>query len=643
MDGLGIVNKVWIGHASNQQIRCNAASGGIITGSLIGLLENGVIGGAVVNIPDPDFPPYGKSILAKTKNELLHSAKSIYCMTEIKRGLNIAKYDATIKKIAVVGLPCQISDLRKAMKKDAVLANKITICFGIMCGHNIRPSATVKALAQSGIDIKDVQEIRYRGKGWYPFTYCVTLKNGDVKDFLWPDSPLQKIWDDLQDQPQRCLKCSDFAAESADIACCDAWLEEYRGNQEGYSIILTHTIKGTSFVEKLMQEKTLDLEPSDVSCIQRSQYIQLGRKVARKKLATTNMRVLFCGAGYGAGNIGDDAILAGLLISLRMHLPKNTQYGAIMFSRSYTKDRAGIDEVFFVKDSVDEAFGWATHIIFGGATLLSGWAIDNCSNLIKLAQSMKKPFCMLAAGTSNEPADDLKKLLQDNYNRMDLITLRSETDRKAAISFGLLPEKLHVCADGAFAVDYGNLSYNPSVTLGVNLVGENDSNKSLSNKYSYVDTMTQLLTAMPKNSTFKFICGETRKEARYDYSLLHDLHQCFGGTFFCDYCHYLDLFKVLISCQVVLTMRMHMTLFCALLGVPCIPIVREAKTQMMANEVGFAYTISLDESYSNLQALVFKVLKYPTIALADVTKVNALRKRALTNGAMFQEWVYKTL
>ena len=640
---IGNVLKVWIGFAQDQQVRCNAASGGIVTGSLIGLLENGAIDGAVVNIPDLEFPPHGKSMLAKTKDEIMNSAKSIYCMTEIKRGLNAAKYDTSAKKIAVVGLPCQIADLRKMTLRDEALASKIVICFGIMCGHNMLPSATIKALKQSGIDIKDVQEIRYRGKGWYPFTYVVKLKNGGVRDFSWPDSPLQKAWDSMLDQPQRCLKCSDFAAESADIACCDAWLDEYRGNQKGYSIVLSHTKKGTDLVERLMQDKVLKLQADDASCIQRSQYIQLGRKVARKKLEATKLRILFCGAGYGAGNIGDDAILAGLLKVSRLHLPKSTQYGAVTFNRAYTKRLAGVDQVFFFKDCVETAFEWATHVVLGGATLLSGGAIENCSNLINVAQLMGKPVCMLAAGTSNEPSGSLKKLLQDDYNKMSMITLRSEKDRQAAVKFGLLSKKLHVCADGAFAVGCNNLVYNPSATLGINLVGENDGDQKLSDKYPYVETITQLLTSMPATASFKFVCGETRKEKRYDYALLHDLHQRFGGQFFCDCCHYLDLFKVLISCKVVLSMRMHITLFCALLGVPCIPLVRESKMQIMADEVGFRYTVSLDESFPNLKRLVSEVLKDPTVALADADKVNALKVRALNNGAMLQEWMYKTL
>lgn len=283
MEGIGIVDKVWVGHATNQTVRLNAASGGIITGSLIDLLERGTIDGAVVNIPDPDQPPKGKSILAKTKEDLMHSAKSIYCMTEIKYGLNAAKYDAYAQKIAVVGLPCQIADLRKMMERDSILSDKIVLCMGIMCGHNMLPAATIGALEQSDIDINDVKEIRYRSYGWYPFSYSVTLKSGDVKDFAWPDSTLHKVWESLKYQPQRCTKCFDFAAEKADIVCCDAWLEEYRGNQEGYSIVLTHNKTGTAIVEQLMRDNVLTLKLNDVSCIQRSQSVQIKRKMSNKR------------------------------------------------------------------------------------------------------------------------------------------------------------------------------------------------------------------------------------------------------------------------------------------------------------------------------------------------------------------------
>ena len=83
--------------------------------------------------------------------------------------------------------------------------------------------------------------------------------------------------------PDACKVCSDFAAEQADVACCDAWLEEYRGEQEGHSIVLAHTSLGTSCIKNLIQEGILILDECDESYIQRSQFSQIARKLENKR------------------------------------------------------------------------------------------------------------------------------------------------------------------------------------------------------------------------------------------------------------------------------------------------------------------------------------------------------------------------
>jgi len=283
MDGIGVVDSIWEGYATDQIVRLNAASGGIITGSLIALLESSHIDGAVVNVADLTFPPRGKSILAKTREEIMQSAKSIYCQTEINRGLSIAKSDSTVKSIAVVGLPCQITRLKGIMKHHEWMQEKIVVTFGVMCGHNMYPSATIKALAVSGINIEDVAKVSYRGRGWYPFYYIVEMKDGSTKEFLWPGSPLQAIWNSLDYQSSDCQTCPDFTAEDADIACCDAWLEKHRGTQEGYSMVLTHTETGTAVIEHLIKIDALTLKSSSVEDLYSTNYMQIDRKLKIKK------------------------------------------------------------------------------------------------------------------------------------------------------------------------------------------------------------------------------------------------------------------------------------------------------------------------------------------------------------------------
>lgn len=349
-------------------------------------------------------------------------------------------------------------------------------------------------------------------------------------------------------------------------------------------------------------------------------------------------RILFCGPGYGAGNIGDDAILSGILTSCRMYMPDDTLYGALTHNPDFTKAHTEIDYVWHLKKDSYAAFNWATHIIFGGATLIGRWGISNCSHLIRLAHKMKKPACMVGVGVTDRPSEDQLTILRETFGSLDMITLRSEADKKIAVSYGLLPKRLWVCADCAFAIDCKGISYKPKNTFGINLVHE-----KLPEKHSYVKTITRFLAESPKDSYFTFICGEARKDSNYDFMLLSNLHKQFQGKFICTHFAYHDFLKILASCRVVLTMRMHMVIFCSLIGVPCIPLVRERKTQLMADALGLSYTLSLDESFTDFKFLVSESLKHPEKALADKNKVKILRKRSFTNGLMIQKWINKIL
>ena len=345
-------------------------------------------------------------------------------------------------------------------------------------------------------------------------------------------------------------------------------------------------------------------------------------------------KVLFCGAGYGAGNIGDDAILSGLLFSAKMYLREDTQYGALTFNPEFTKKNAEVDQTFDFASGVDAAFNWATHIVLGGASLLSGWSIDYCSDLIVAAKNLKKPICMLAAGTSLTPTAALRQQLVTHFGSLDMITLRSEDDRDRAIKWGLNPDKLWICADGAFAVDRGYEVYSPSGTIGINLV-----NEKLPEKYGYFDVIKQLLLEEYSYSDIAYICGEVRKEEGFDFFLLKKLADVREGVIYDEYINYMDLLKILTGCDFVITMRMHMMLFCALVGVPCIPFIREPKTQLMADELGLKHTLPMDITLSALKEIIDKVREDPEIAIADDDMVDDLRTRSFGNGGMLCKWM----
>jgi polysaccharide pyruvyl transferase WcaK-like protein len=345
-------------------------------------------------------------------------------------------------------------------------------------------------------------------------------------------------------------------------------------------------------------------------------------------------KVLFCGAGYGAGNIGDDAILVGLLASARKYLREDTQYGALTFNPVFTKQTVSIDQVFNFETDVDRAFDWATHIVLGGASLLSGWSIPYCSGLIDKAHVKDKPICMLAAGTSVQPDAYQLELLRTRFDSLDMITLRSEKDRELAIEYGLNSAKLFVCADGAFAVDFSSVECKSNISLGVNLV-----NESLIYKHAFLATFTKFLTTFDEQVLF--ICEETRQDFSYDYVILNGLHNIFKSSFSCEYLSCFDFVNVLAQCKIIVTMRMHIMIFCALVGIPCIPLIREPKMSLMADSLGLHYRLGLDDN--DFSDVIYYVLKYKDMGLAKADNVFTLKDRTLQNGEFLCRWMRKEL
>jgi len=280
LNHIGNIEEVFEGYATKPGVRLNGASGGVITGALRGLLKLGLIDGAVVNVPDPEKPGCGKSIFAQTEEDIFRSAKSIYCMTEIKSGLKDA-FSNGHTRIAVVGLPCQISSLEKD--------ERIVATFGLMCGHNVTVDYIQHVLEALHIDYGSVAKVDYRGSGWFPFNCRIQMKNGTLYEIPWSTSHFKTLWQTNYACPKMCFDCSDFAAESADIACCDAWLDEHKGNADGISIVLSHTKKGTSLIETLRNADFLTLQEAPVSVILRAQAAQIRRKMNRPGITITNI------------------------------------------------------------------------------------------------------------------------------------------------------------------------------------------------------------------------------------------------------------------------------------------------------------------------------------------------------------------
>jgi len=335
------------------------------------------------------------------------------------------------------------------------------------------------------------------------------------------------------------------------------------------------------------------------------------------------LKILFCGTGYGAGNIGDDSILNGLLIAARKYLPRDTEYGAISWNPAITTRFTGIKSWHYREEA---PFQWATHCVLGGATLISErpslvYPLKYCASVISKA----KKACMLAVGTSDIESDEAFDIIRESYDgKLGVISVRSEKDRERAESFGIHWGKLEVCADAAFA-DNLSVPYRPKNIIGVSLV-----NEAFNSQFDFANSVQTAL----KGRKVKGLCSETRKNPEYDF---HVLKRVIDGDVFCEYVSPQRFVKELAVCNVVLTMRMHIMVFCSMIGVPVIPLIREEKMNLMADELGLSKRLYLTSTADEIKNMIDKT--DPKVLTVRPEKINILRERALLNGAVLRRWI----
>jgi coenzyme F420 hydrogenase subunit beta len=257
----------YIGHSNETDIRYNSASGGLITQILIFALEEGIIDGALVTKMKKDNPLEPEPFIARTKEEIIESSKSIYCPVPANLALQEILNSRDGDKFAVVGLPCHIQGVRKAEQINKKLDEKIVLHLGLFCNHVPNFWATILFLRRLKINTKDIVKITYRGEG-YPGKMTITMKTGERS------IPLPKYWNFVGSMffyPTRCLMCSDGICESSDIAFGDAWLPEFSNEKIGKSIFVSQTKVGEDIVHRMNLKNIIESSTISVDKVIESQ------------------------------------------------------------------------------------------------------------------------------------------------------------------------------------------------------------------------------------------------------------------------------------------------------------------------------------------------------------------------------------
>ena len=169
----GPVLEVWEGHASDGDLRRKGSSGGLASALALYCIERGGMHG-LLHVGNDDQARFkNKSSFSRSRAAILAATGSKYAPASPCDQLQAI--EEAEGPCVFVGKPCDVQALRKAQALRPLLDEKVGAAIGIFCAGTPSTQGTIDLLRQHGIEPEQVEELRYRGRGW-PGTFAVRLK-----------------------------------------------------------------------------------------------------------------------------------------------------------------------------------------------------------------------------------------------------------------------------------------------------------------------------------------------------------------------------------------------------------------------------------------------------------------------------------
>ena len=260
----GVYRRIVAARTVAPEIKDCAQDGGVVTAMLRWAFERGVIDGAAVSVADPARPAQPMPKLVTNVDELMTSAGSwyTYCPN------NLALADAErfgLEKVAFVGVPCQITPVRKMQlvdgdylengrKKDKHIerqskflkgyGSRVALTIGLLCTEVFTYDGLMvdKIEKDMGIPLTDIKKFNVKGK------VLIYKHDGELVEMN-----LRKAQEYARPE---CHHCGDFSAELADISCGGVGAMDW-------TITILRTKKGEEIFDRAVRDGVFEVRPMD--------------------------------------------------------------------------------------------------------------------------------------------------------------------------------------------------------------------------------------------------------------------------------------------------------------------------------------------------------------------------------------------
>lgn len=271
---IGRYQCAYVGHVAEQDFRRQGSSGGLVSWTAVELLRRGLIDGVAHVVAEEAAP--GERLfryrISRTEAEIRRGAKSRYYPVELSEV--IGEIRSRPGRYAVIGAPCFIKAIHLLRREDPLLRERIVFTLGLFCGH-MKSAWMVESFAwQMGCRGGDVATIDFRHKSmdrpanWY--TARIVLRDGSERRKDWW-AFVDGDWGAGFFQNSACNFCDDVAAETADVAFGDAWVEPYASDGRGTNVVVVRSKEVATLMREAIAERRLVLEPVDADFVYATQ------------------------------------------------------------------------------------------------------------------------------------------------------------------------------------------------------------------------------------------------------------------------------------------------------------------------------------------------------------------------------------
>jgi coenzyme F420 hydrogenase subunit beta len=260
----GVYRRVVAARCTDPEVLARCEDGGVVTGLLAWARRNDVIDGAIVSTVDPAAPCAPVPRAVATVDEILQSASSWY--TYCANNLALAEAEKLgLTRVAFVGVPCQITPVRKMQTVDASyldngrkkdkhierqtkflkgFGERVALNIGLLCSEVFTFDGLMRGVIERdmAIPLSEIQKFNVKGK------VLIYKRDGELIEMNLKQAQEYA-------RPE-CHHCGDFSAELADISCGGVGAMDW-------TIVVLRSALGEAIFDRAVADGVFEVRPMD--------------------------------------------------------------------------------------------------------------------------------------------------------------------------------------------------------------------------------------------------------------------------------------------------------------------------------------------------------------------------------------------